>query len=151
MLIISHRGNLVGSDLSSENTIEQVEKALASGFDVEIDLWRIQNTLYLGHDLPMVKVSLDWLDQHRNFLWIHCKNIEAFEFLDASYSFNLFVHEDEPVVITTKGYRWYYPGHNFPNGICVMPEKNDLKIKPETLGVCTDFPIKFQSIYNRPL
>jgi hypothetical protein len=40
--IISHRGNLTGSDQKLENKPEQIEKVINMGFDVEVDL-RFEN------------------------------------------------------------------------------------------------------------
>lgn len=50
MKIISHRGNLNGPNKQTENTIESIKLAINLGFDVEIDVWYIDNILYLGHD-----------------------------------------------------------------------------------------------------
>lgn len=145
MLLISHRGNLEFQDFSKENTIPQIEKAIEYGFDVEIDVWKIEKNLFLGHDFGINLVNVEWMENNKNKLWIHCKNLEAFKFLDSEYDFNLFVHDDEPVVITTKGYRWYYPGNDSSGGICVLPEKFNKSIPNKTIGICTDYPYKFKN------
>lgn len=145
MIFISHRGNLFGQNKQTENTIEQINICLTKGIDVEIDIWKTNFGLKLGHDFPKNNVDIDWLMEKREFLWIHCKNLEAFQFLDTFNCFNLFVHDKDPVVITTKGYRWYYMGNDAPNGICVLPEQFNKKIIPSTKGICTDFPIEFNS------
>lgn len=147
MKIISHRGNVDGIENLNENTIPFIQKSIDIGFDVEIDIWKTEFGLKLGHDFPKNNVDIDWLMEKREFLWIHCKNLEVFQFLDTFNCFNLFVHDKDPVVITTKGYRWYYMGNDAPNGICVLPEQFDKKIIPSTKGICTDFPIEFN--YNK--
>lgn len=46
MKIISHRGNLNGPSPKTENTPEQIDFALKKGFDVEIDLWKINDKFF---------------------------------------------------------------------------------------------------------
>jgi hypothetical protein len=50
MIIISHRGNLYGPDKENENKPDQIQKVLNLGYYVEIDVWFIDEKLYLGHD-----------------------------------------------------------------------------------------------------
>lgn len=45
MLLISHRGNLNGSD-AMENHPDQIDKCLNAKFDCEIDLWVIEQNLF---------------------------------------------------------------------------------------------------------
>lgn len=143
MLLISHRGNLEFPDPTKENTIVQIEKAIKLGFDVEIDIWKDGENLLLGHDIGLNIVNMEWILKNKDKLWIHCKHLEVFKFLDTKYDLNLFVHDTESVVITTKGHRWYYPGNDSSGGICVLPEKFNKPIPNGTIGICTDFPFKF--------
>ena len=50
MVIISHRGNLDGRKPGRENKPDYIQEALDAGYDVEIDVWMINNELFLGHD-----------------------------------------------------------------------------------------------------
>ena len=74
MLLISHRGNLNGPNPEKENNPLYVTKALDLGYDVEIDVWLVQDKLYLGHDSPQYLINLDFLknnlyfSHHLNFL-----------------------------------------------------------------------------------
>jgi hypothetical protein len=77
--IISHRGNLDGKS-EFENTINQILKSIEYGFDVEIDLWYVNNKLFLGHDNPQQECSLEFLNDNSEKLWIHAKNVEACEY-----------------------------------------------------------------------
>ena len=61
MRIIAHRGLTDGPDNLTENTVPQIESALHQGFDCEIDLWRLNDRLYLGHDKPREEVSESWV------------------------------------------------------------------------------------------
>ena len=70
MKIISHRGNISGPDLKNENLPSYIDKALQQGLDVEIDLRKIKDKFFLGHDNSDYQVSLDWLDERKKNLWI---------------------------------------------------------------------------------
>ena len=63
----------------NENLPSYIDKALEEGFDVEIDLRKIKDEFYLGHDKADYKVSLEWLENRKENLWIHTKNFNAFE------------------------------------------------------------------------
>ena len=108
MKLIAHRGNTSGPN-TEENAPLYVEEALGKGFDVEIDIWRIGNEFFLGHNIPQYRVSLSWLEGRVDKLWIHCKNFEAMSFFATSDIFNAFMHDDDQYALTTKGYLWTYP------------------------------------------
>ncbi len=69
MILISHRGNLNGVIVERENSIDYVEEALSQGFDVEIDVWDIFGSYFLGHDEPKYLVKKDFLKI--DGLWCH--------------------------------------------------------------------------------
>ena len=75
MILISHRGNLLGPVPEEENTPNYIDKAISEGFDVEIDVWFKDKTWYLGHDYPTYKIEINWLLEREPKLWIHCKNL----------------------------------------------------------------------------
>ncbi len=79
MILISHRGNINGKNTEKENHPDYIDDAIKLGYDVEIDIWVIDGNFYLGHDGPQYNISLDWLSDRIDRLWIHCKNIEAIE------------------------------------------------------------------------
>lgn len=143
MRIISHRGNTNGRDITTENTLNQIELCIEQGFDVEVDVWNIKNELYLGHDEPLYKVTYHNLSQIKQYLWVHCKNIQALDTL--KYEFNAFGHDKDDYVLTTKNFIWVYPNKELCKGcIAVMPEQSDYS-KAELnkcYAVCTDFPNK---------
>ena len=58
MILISHRGNLSGPS-KEENHPEHIIKAAAAGFDVEVDVWVINNDYFLGHDEPRYKTNVE--------------------------------------------------------------------------------------------
>lgn len=110
MIKIAHRGNTNGPSIY-ENQPWYVKSAIDRGFDVEVDIWRIGKSLWLGHDSAMYLIGEDFLNEHRGALWLHCKNLEALEYL-ASFDkhFNFFWHENDSYTLTSYGYIWTYPG-----------------------------------------
>jgi len=60
MILISHRGNLDGPDLFSENSPEKIDHVKSLSIPVEIDLRYHNNGLYLGHDEPQYQINIDY-------------------------------------------------------------------------------------------
>ena len=44
-----------------ENRPGHINKALWQGFDVEIDVWYIDDEFWLGHDIPHYKIEENFL------------------------------------------------------------------------------------------
>lgn len=128
MKLIAHRGNTNGPDKKQENKREYLEEAMSNGYDVEIDLWKKDQFLYLGHDFSQYQISIKWLVQHKDKLWIHCKNQKSLELMSNNkINFNYFWHESDKHTLTSKGYIWSYPGQPYSlKSVIVMPEKEDL-------------------------
>ena len=145
MLIISHRGNVHGKSECLENSPNYIDEALCKNFDVEIDIWADDKSkLFLGHDEPLYKIDLFWLEQRKDKLWIHCKNLNAIVFFSSMKGFNYFWHQNDDVTLTSKSYIWAYPGKQpILNSIAVMPEIFEDNTS-SCLGVCTDFPIRYK-------
>ena len=147
MLLISHRGNLNGPNPEKENNPLYITKALDLGYDVEIDVWLVQDKLYLGHDSPQYLINLDFLKNNK--LWCHAKNVEALSFM-IDNGVHCFWHQQDNYCLTTKNIIWAYPGHAkfFPNKcIDVMPElenNNFTEAKDNILGICSDYVEKYQ-------
>jgi hypothetical protein len=148
MKIISHRGNVNGPNVEFENSASYIESAIKLGFDVEVDIWKINNELYLGHDMPQYKVTLDWIINYYDCLWVHCKNIEAFVYFKSIENkenrINFFWHENDTLTLTSLGYIWAFPGKQpIHNSIGVLPElfNDELDV---CSGICTDYPYKFK-------
>lgn len=128
MRLIAHRGNTLGPNKENENKIEYIQKSIFEGYDVEIDLWVKDQCLYLGHDEPQNQISMKWLVQYTDRLWIHCKNQKALEFMsNLPIDFNYFWHQNDKHTLTSRGYIWSYPGQPYSSkSVIVMPEVNDL-------------------------
>ena len=143
--IISHRGNIKGSSHGNENSPSLIDEAISFDLDVEVDLWTLDK-LYLGHDTCEYTVTLDWLTNRKERLWIHAKNIKAAEFL-VTTEFNWFWHENDSMTLTSKGIPWAYPGIYVKNGITVC--FSVVNVPYYIKGVCTDEPLLFRDFLHK--
>jgi len=142
MLLIAHRGNVNGKNEILENTPDYIITAINKGYDCEIDIWYIDYTFYLGHDLPNIKINFEFLNKYKDNLWIHCKNIDALCFMNTFTDFNYFFHDKDQFTLTSKNYIWGNINSKVgKNIICVMPEHfHVLNIKDlsNCIGICSD-------------
>lgn len=128
-----------GPDKDRENTPVAISDALNAGFEVEVDVWKLDDGLYLGHDCPMQPIE-NWILKEEN-VWFHAKDFGALRLLTFTGKKNVFYHTDEDVVLTSKGHMWASPRHRIPGAICVLPELYpDDPVPEDALGICTDFP-----------
>lgn len=154
MIYIAHRGNTNGPNKELENSPNYIDTAIENGFNVEVDVWYKDKDaeLWLGHDEPQYKISLQFLLDRFNVLWIHCKHIYALEYLIQFNKLHIFWHEQDVATLTSKKYIWMYPGATYyPQGrsINVMPEweftnisevkHNILITSPTYIGICSDY------------
>ena len=140
MKLISHRGNLNGKIEAAENDPCIIDKAIAAGYEAEIDIWTIKVNLYLGHDEPQYPISTNWILNRIDKLWIHCKNIEAIVwFSNEKHNYNFFWHQEDTLTLTSHNYVWVYPGKQpIQNSIAVMPELYNDDIT-HCIGICSDY------------
>ena len=140
MILISHRGNINGKQPELENSPDYILNAIELGYDVEIDIHISNGKIFLGHDESQYQISLNWLENLSDKLWVHCKNIEAVEFFTMNdNNLNYFWHQEDTVTLTSKKYIWAYPGNQpIKNSIAVLPEWLDDNVE-SCMGVCSDF------------
>jgi len=145
MKLIAHRGNINGPDKEKENDPEYIMKAINLGYYVEIDIWFINNKLFLGHDEPLYNIKEIFLSNIKNKLFCHCKNITALYYILKNIpDIECFYHQNDDCVLTSKGNIWTYPNKELTlKSICVMPEWNNQNPK-NCLGICTDYPINYK-------
>jgi|TARA_B100001964_G_scaffold223801_1_gene270079 hypothetical protein len=134
MILIAHRGNLNGKS-NKENKPGYIHKALGQDFDVEIDVWYIEDEFWLGHDIPQYKIEENFLENPR--LWCHAKSIDTLYKMTSNSLIHCFWHQEDDVTLTSRGYLWTYPGKQLTKkSICVLPEK---RFEAEMAGVCSDY------------
>jgi hypothetical protein len=145
MKIISHRGNIRGRVPGRENAPSYIDCALGNGYDVEIDVWSINGELWLGHDEPQYKIDHNWLDKRRNYLWLHCKNLEAAK---ECWAYHSFCHSSDPFTYTSTGKIWLHDLEQTFDDATIIPlldwemvDSFKTHIKNEVpYGICTDYP-----------
>jgi hypothetical protein len=135
---ISHRGNIDGRVINSENSPDYISFALDKGYEVEIDVWFVDDSYYLGHDEPLYLIQESFLENEK--FWCHAKNEESFFRMLQNPNIHCFWHQNDDYTLTSKGIPWVYPGKKvFENSIWVLPEKTTYKyIKLNCFGICSD-------------
>ena len=143
MKIISHRGNLIGSESEWENHPSRINTAINEGYDVEIDVWKIGLELFLGHDDPKFPIDRKFLQNEK--LLCHAKNLEALEFMLKLDDVHCFWHQEDHYTITSQGYIVSYPGYAVtPRTICRKPELQSYDcLHDSCYAICTDYPTKY--------
>lgn len=140
MILISHRGNINGRIIDHENRPDYIEDTIRLGFNVEIDVWFLNNRFYLGHDEAQYQIDHKFLINNK--LWCHAKNVDALVQM-RNYDIHYFWHEEDTLTLTSKNYIWAYPGKQpILNSIAVMPELNSDDIS-KCSGICSDYISKY--------
>lgn len=150
MILISHRGNIDKINKELENKQHYVDQAILKGFDVEIDLWKKDDFLFLGHDGPETPVTLQWLIDRKSKLWIHCKNFYALD-LCLQKKLRCFFHEKEKYTIISNNLIWAHDLET-ANKNCIIPlldlqQYLNWEAK-EVYGICSDFVGVINEKYN---
>ena len=153
MILISHRGNINGRNPKLENSHKYIIDAIKAGYDVEIDIREIDGKLFLGHNKPQYETQINYelFVTYGDKLWIHCKNIPVLHTLMGykNFGLNLFFHDRDQCVLTSKSYIWTYPGYSLGplgkenNSICVLPETVDYE-EFNCVGICSDVIEKYK-------
>lgn len=142
--LISHRGNIESINPYLENTQSYIQSAIDLGYDVEIDVRRIDCDLFLGHDTPDQRAPLDWLLERKNNLWIHAKNFQALSYL-INCDLRVFYHQKENhTIINNCNLIWSHElSEADKNSIIPLLSVNDLMnfnfITTDVYGICSDF------------
>ena len=146
MIYISHRGNISCVNREKENSPEYIVKALDLGFYVEIDLFKIGNDLFLGHDEPKNPVGIDFFKENYAMLWIHCKNFEALNYFSGHKEINYFWHENDKFTLTSQNIIWTYPEQTVGEKsviVCQTLEQTEKYFTADCWGICTDYVNEF--------
>ena len=147
MKLIAHRGNVSGKCPESENKPSYIESAISQGYDVEIDVWFVNDKFMLGHDEPQYETSLSFLEEHQDKLWVHCKNLEALFALNKIKHLNVFFHDVDDATLTSHGHIWTYPNKPLmPNSVCVLPELGIDGDIEQCYGICSDYLTRYEHI-----
>lgn len=150
MIIISHRGNLFGPNKELENSPEYIENTISQGFDVEVDVWVLNDKIYLGHDSPEYSVELPYIISISNNSWFHCKNINALLFFINNFpDFRFFWHQEDDYTLTSNKLIWTYPNKIVTNKSIIVDLEGNYKNDNSVYGICTDYPIKIKNTLSK--
>ena len=141
MIKIAHRGNINGPNPAKENNPEYLQIALDAGYDCEIDVWDIDNNIFLGHDNPTHLVTKQFIDNEK--FWCHAKNLDALHYM-LFYGIHCFWHEEDERTLTSKGKIWTYPDRAVTNKSIICLQGPDDKAPADCLGICTDYVINYK-------
>ncbi len=147
---ISHRGNLEGPRQEKENHPDYIDDALLAGFEVEVDVWYLEDKFWLGHDAPQYQVKQSWLLNQK--FWHHAKNMEALFQLNSmkpNHQINCFYHQVDDCTLTSQGYIWTFPRKLALSNqsVAVMPERVPEWNLNGAYAVCTDHPREYRQIF----
>jgi hypothetical protein len=128
-----------------ENNFGILIQRSIQGHRVEVDVWYKEHSLWLGHDKPEYKITLDWLISCKRRL-IHAKDGQTFEYLlheagKRALDLHVFYHTDEDYVLTNKGLVICYPGKPLLEGsVCMMPERASYSSTElqQSFAICSD-------------
>lgn len=142
---ICHRGNIKGPVKELENNFGILVQRTLQDYATEVDIWYHENHLWLGHDRPEYKVTLDWLASDKRRL-IHAKDGKTFEHLlqecgKRALDLHMFYHTEEDYVLTNKGLVICYPGKPLLEGsLCMMPERANYRKEEleRCFSICSD-------------
>ena len=136
MLIISHRGNLLGPNPGFENMPGKIVE-VTNNYDCEIDVWVNSDGIFLGHDKPEHKVTRDFFYNQR--LWCHAKNLQALESL-LSVNAKCFFHNIDDYTLTSNGLIWTYPDKPVTEKSIIVDVTRGWRTKKyHCFGVCVDY------------
>ena len=99
MKLIAHRGNIHGPRPDKENNPEYLLNAVDKGYDCEVDVWVLDDDIWLGHDNPNYMVSKEFISNEA--FWNHAKNLKALSFM-LDNNIHCFWHEQDERTLTSK-------------------------------------------------
>ncbi len=139
VIIISHRGNTNGESELTANSPDAVSALLDKGIHCEVDVWRIFDKYFLGHDEPKYKINKKFLKNDK--LWCHAKNLESLQGM-LDNNIHCFWHQTDDYTLTSKGYIWTFPKKEVCNRSVIVHKGPDWRDKYNCYAVCTDYPLK---------
>ena len=149
MLYISYQGIYDGQNYEDANTPKQINKALGKGFSCLINVWRVDNKLYVGTEQPVIEVTEKYIQGPR--FWINAVNTDMQTWIATQSStlypnyFTFAASTPPPPYATASNGKLITPG-TVPintNSVMFLPEINDRSlytmVKVKSYGICSGF------------
>lgn len=151
-VLFAHRGNVDGPS-PHENSIDHVDRAISLGYSVEVDLLRVGNDWYLGHDFPVARVSASWITARSGQLLLHAKTCEAAAALastNLAWGWHYFCHSSDPYVLTSQGKLWvhnlsYVPQPSSPVIVPLITLELLKSYTHQVHGICSDYVSQYEN------
>jgi hypothetical protein len=142
-----------GPNPARENAPDYIDEAIVAGFQVEVDLRRIDDYWFLGHDYPQYKVTEQWLNERKGDLLLHLKDFSALKWKSKNWHF--FCHSNDSFTFTSQGLRWLHDLSLEPDEFTIVPLMTldlILSYRPRIIhAICSDYRTDDQgNVYNVP-
>ena len=131
MFYISYQGIYDGKDYEDANTPSQISKAQQKGFSCLIDVWRIDNKLYVGNGQPLIEVTEKYIQGNRFYINAVNTDMQTWIATQPSILYPNYFHFDAstppPPYATASNGKLITPG-TVPintNSVMFLPEIND--------------------------
>ena len=131
MFYISYQGIYDGKDYEDANTPSQISKAQQRGFSCLIDVWRINNKLYVGNGQPLIEVTEKYIQGNRFYINAVNTDMQTWIATQPSALYPNYFHFDAstppPPYATASNGKLITPG-TVPintNSVMFLPEIND--------------------------
>lgn len=148
MKLIAHRGNIHGPRPDKENNPEYLLNAVDKGYDCEVDVWVLDDDIWLGHDNPNYMVSKEFISNEA--FWNHAKNLNALSFM-LDNNIHCFWHEQDERTLTSKGYIWTYPKKQVTTNSIICLQQHDDTVPDGCFGICSDWVSQYEnSLLQKP-
>lgn len=141
MIKIAHRGNINGPVEGRENSPEYLLEAILQGYEVEVDLWMVDEKPFFGHDEPQYPVSQGDFIKIAEKAWFHCKNVEALAFLKKFAQYiKYFWHQEDDYALVSNGMIWTHKGRStVADSVLVDLDLTETSGYGNMYGVCSDY------------
>ena len=140
MKLIAHRGNLNGPRPDKENSPEYLLRAVDNGYDCEVDVWVLDDDIWLGHDHPDYIVTKEFINNPA--FWNHAKNLKALYYM-LDNNIRCFWHEGDERTLTSDGFIWTYPDKEVTDKSIICLINNTDPIPDNCYGICSDWVSKY--------
>ena len=146
MLYISYQGIYDGKDFESANTPNQIGNAFNNGYSCMVDVWRIDNKLYVGSEEAPIEVTDKYLQGNR--FWLNARNTDMVNWVAAQPrklypNYFSFSNDTESNDATASGGQIITPGTVPVSNLSIifLPEIEDRgllsTVKLKCYGVCS--------------
>jgi hypothetical protein len=146
MLYISYQGIYDGKDFEYANTPNQIGKAFNNGYSCMVDVWRIDNKLYVGSEEAPIEVTEKYLQGNR--FWLNARNTDMLDWVSAQPTklypnYFSFSNDTESNDATASGGQIITPGTVPVSNLSIifLPEIEDRgllsTVKLKCYGICS--------------